>query len=425
MPQLEKRIKEFNKDRLPDMVQIKYRAMAENMFRFYRGTCHLFYEDLHKAKNFPASPTVWICGDLHLENFGSYKSDNRLVYFDLNDFDEAALAPALWEVARIITSIFLAFEILKIDKKKALKMAQLFIKTYANTLSNEKAYYIERKTAKGIVQTFLTVVNRRGPKKLLNKKAVIKKKTTALKIDNEKHFEIEGMLKRELINHLEQWLINNHDGPYNFRVADVAFRIAGTGSIGLKRYIFLLESTKDDNYLLVDMKQATETSLAPYLKTPQPKWEHHAERIVKTQKRMQNMPPALLSALQFQDEMYLIQELQHEKDSIDFNLIQDRYRDIYQVIDDMAILTASSQLRSCGRQGASIADKLIALGSDTGWQEPLLDYAQEYAAKVRSDFKEYKALYKKGAFKQETKVVNAAKPTTKKQIDEKRTAKTK
>ncbi len=398
MPQLEKRIKEFNKNRLTDKLQIKYRYMAENMFRFYRGTCHLFYEDLSKVKTFPASPLAWLCGDLHLENFGSYKGDNRLVYFDLNDFDEAALAPALWEVARLATSILVAFEILQIDRKKAEKMAQLYIKSYANTLANEKAYYIERKTAKGIICSFLKAVDRKKVGKLMNKKAIINEKKQALKIDNVKHFEIDGMLKRELIIFLEEWLINNHDGPYNFRVADVAFRVAGTGSVGIKRYIFLLESTKDDSYLLVDMKQATETSLAPYLSAKQPKWDSHAERVVKIQKRMQNVPPALLSVVEFQGESFLIQELQHEKDSVDFMLIQDRYRDIYQVIDDMGMLTASAQLRSSGRQGSAIADKLIAFGKQAGWQEYVLDYAQKYADKVKADFKEYKALFKQGVF---------------------------
>ena len=93
------RIQNFNQGRLPDILQLKYAAMAENAFRFYRGTCHLFYEDLCKVTDFPASPATWICGDMHIENFGSYKGDNRLVYFDLNDFDEAILAPCLWEIS--------------------------------------------------------------------------------------------------------------------------------------------------------------------------------------------------------------------------------------------------------------------------------------------------------------------------------------
>ena len=72
MDELLIRIKNFNSSREKDMVPVKYEAMAENMFRFYRGTCHLFYEDLAKEKGLPASPLVWICGDLHLENFGSF-----------------------------------------------------------------------------------------------------------------------------------------------------------------------------------------------------------------------------------------------------------------------------------------------------------------------------------------------------------------
>src|SRR5579871_154393 len=102
MKPLYQRILDFNEGRLPEMLQKKYAIMATNAFSFYRGTCHLFYEDLNKVKDFPDSPPAWICGDMHIENFGSYKGDNRLVYFDLNDFDEAILAPCLWEASRMV-----------------------------------------------------------------------------------------------------------------------------------------------------------------------------------------------------------------------------------------------------------------------------------------------------------------------------------
>jgi uncharacterized protein (DUF2252 family) len=107
MDDITERIKAFNKDRVTKMVRFKYKFMKENMFRFYRGTCHLFYEDLSKEKTLPQSPFAWICGDLHLENFGSFKSDNKQVYFDLNDFDEAILAPVHCELVSIFTSIFI------------------------------------------------------------------------------------------------------------------------------------------------------------------------------------------------------------------------------------------------------------------------------------------------------------------------------
>ena len=102
---LKERITAFNEGMLPEMVQLKYEAMAENAFRFFRSTCHLFYEDLAVAEPLPLSLLAWICGDLHIENFGSYKGDNKLVYFDLNDFDEALLAPCSYETVRMVSSI--------------------------------------------------------------------------------------------------------------------------------------------------------------------------------------------------------------------------------------------------------------------------------------------------------------------------------
>ena len=77
----------FNKGLPPSGQLDKFKAIQASPFRFYRGTCHLFYDRL-ASLGMPKDHTeTWICGDLHLENFGSYKGDNRLVYFDLNDFD--------------------------------------------------------------------------------------------------------------------------------------------------------------------------------------------------------------------------------------------------------------------------------------------------------------------------------------------------
>jgi uncharacterized protein (DUF2252 family) len=395
-----RRIKKFNANRLPDMVQLKYKIMTENMFRFYRGTCHLFYEDLAKTDTIPPSPLAWICGDLHLENFGSYRGDNRLVYFDLNDFDEALIAPASWELARIVTSIFIGFSSLKITQKKAVNMAQVFLKNYAATLGKGKAYYIEPQTAKGIVCDFLEKASKRTQKRILKKRTEQKLDDLAILMGDPRHFEIEPLLKQELTNHLTQWIINSHDGPYNYEVVDAAFRLAGTGSVGVKRYVFLLKSRKvKDDYILVEMKQALPSSLQPYVDIQQPKWETEAERIVAIQQRMQNIAPALLSTTVFQGDAFMIQEMQPTKDSINFKLLKDQYRDMYQVIDDMGMLTASSQLRSSGRQGAAVADELIAFGMNNQWQEEILNYAMRYAAKVKHDYTAYKADYKSGYFK--------------------------
>jgi uncharacterized protein (DUF2252 family) len=148
-------------------------------------------------KIFPSSPLAWTCGDLHLENFGSFKSDNKQVYFDLNDFDEAILAPAAWEMARFVTSIFIAFRTLKIAEKKAIRMAELFLKTYSVTLQKGKAFYIEPGTAQGIVCEFLSAAAKRKQKDLLKKRTEKKKNRLQILPDGQRHRKIEKNLKRD------------------------------------------------------------------------------------------------------------------------------------------------------------------------------------------------------------------------------------
>jgi uncharacterized protein (DUF2252 family) len=400
MSKLSERLIAYNAPLLPAMVQLKYEAMAENNYRFYRGTCHLFYDDFSQVHNFPQSPTTWICGDLHLENFGSYKADNQLVYFDLNDFDESIKAPAAWELVRLITSIFIAFDSLDIEKEKALSMAKLFLKTYAETLIKGKAYSIDPRTAQGIVCDFLQAAENNNQKVILRKRTEEKKHKIVLSLTDERHIKIKKQLRAELHTHIEEWIANSSDSPYNFKVKDSVFRVAGTGSIGQSRYLFLLKSTNTKHkYLLLDMKQSTKSSLSPYINIPQPEWTTEADRIVTVQQRMQYVSASLLSTTMFRNQPYVLQELQPVKDSIKFKLIKDRYRDIYRVIDDMAMLTASAQLRSAGMDATSTIDELIEFGKNPDWQEAVVDYALNYTAKIKAYYQEFLADYEAGVFK--------------------------
>lgn len=396
METLVERLKTFNEALLPDKVQLKYEAMAESAFRFFRGSCHLFYEDLAAAEPLPLSPLAWICGDLHIENFGSYKGDNKLVYFDLNDFDEALLAPASYETVRMVTSIFIAFDNLDIEPEKAQKMAQLFLKTYSATLAKGKAISIEPRTAIGIVCDFLTSATKNTYKDLLKKRTVSKKKSIMLSLEDERHFKLDKKLRVELKAHINEWIKTSSDGPYNYKVISAVFRLAGTGSIGVKRYLFLLKSTNTKNkYLLLDMKQARSSSVLPHVPVQQLQWDTEAARVIGVQQRMQNVPAALLSTTVFRNESYVIQELQPVKDTIKFKLLKD-YRDMYQVIDDMAALTASTQLRSGGMQGSGTIDELMAFGADQGWQETVIEYARKYAIKLKGYYKSYLKAYEGG-----------------------------
>jgi len=399
MPTIYERLTAFNKNRLPGMVKLKYQAMSANVFRFYRGTCHLFYEDLAAADTLPPSPVTWICGDLHIENFGSFKGDDRQEYFDLNDFDEALLAHAAWEIVRMLTSIFIAFDSLGLSEEEALKTVHLFLNSYSATLKNGKAISIDPRTADGIVHTFLTAVEKRKQKELLKKCTQGKKSNLTLLLDDSRHFKVDEPLKKDLENFINARMQQNKYASFEYKVQDCIFRLAGTGSVGVKRYLFLLKSeTIKNKYLLLDMKQSLPSSLHPYIKIRQPQWGSEAERVIAIQERMQNVSPALLSAVVFKDEPYVLKQMQPTEDKINFELLKYRYNEIDKVINDMAVLSASAQLRSGGRQGSAITDELIAYGQSDNWHAEMVKYALQYTIKVKKDYKEFMKGYKEGLY---------------------------
>jgi uncharacterized protein (DUF2252 family) len=378
------------------MVKLKYKAMSGNPFRFFRGTCHIFYEDLAKVETFPVSPPAWLCGDLHLENFGSFRGNNRMEYFDLNDFDEAILGPALWEVARVITSIYVAFDLLGLKKTDIDELAKLFLEKYTATLKYGKSIYIDPRTATGLVRGFLKSANLINEKALLGKMAIIKDDHYSIKINNQTHFKLEKKLKKELLLLIKHWIKKTNTWPDNYRVLDAAFRVAGTGSVGLKRYMFLLQNKTDKyKFLFLEMKAAARSSVLPYIKISQPVWPSEAERVITAKKRMQNVSPALLSTINFQEQDYVIQEMQPIADKIGFEIMPGNKKGVVTILLDMAILTASAQLRSGGIQGSATIDELTSFAGNNGWHKPLLDYAKKYSTQVKSDYQQFAADFKK------------------------------
>ncbi|MCU7551693.1 DUF2252 domain-containing protein [Chitinophagaceae bacterium LB-8] len=392
------RIKAFNSQLLPNIVQRKYQLMAEDPFRFYRGTNHLFYEDLKASNPLPSSPSVWLCGDLHLENFGSYKGDNRQVYFDLSDFDEGILGPSLWEITRMVTSIFVGFDTLQISPNLTEKCAAKFLKKYADVLASAKARYIELATSTGLIKELLEKVSARKDEKWLRKR--IKEDGSGnfkFKELEYKQFPVDNQeLKEALIHHMSNLTLYKNEKLTNFSVLDVCFRIAGTGSLGVKRYLFLLQ-TKED-YWLLDMKETKPSSLKSYIEVQQPSWSSEGERVISIEYRMQDVPEALLTTTVFKGNSYKIQEMQPTEDKIDFHQVKDDFDHLFKLIENMAMLTASAQLRSTGRQGSAIADELIAFGKIDTWQEPVLSYSRAYARQVKNDYQRYLEDYKNGFF---------------------------
>ncbi len=98
---------------------------------------------------------------------------------------------------------------------------------------------------------------------------------------------------------------------------DVARRIAGTGSLGLDRYVILVEGkgSPDGNYLL-DLKQALPSTLVPHLKLEQPTWPSEAHRVVSLQRRLQAVSIAFLHPVMLDDNPFTLRAMQPAEDRV-------------------------------------------------------------------------------------------------------------
>ncbi len=397
------RILLYNEGRIPKMLLRKYAGMNENAFRFYRGTCHLFYEDLPNDSALSKSPLTWICGDLHLENFGSYKADNGLEYFDINDFDEAILAPCLWDIARLLVSVVLAADVsLHTNEASAYELCRSFIYNYTHILQKGHVSMVEQRTAKGLVKDFLTAVGKRKRQELINKRTVLKNGKRLLIVDEEKVSEVEKAKKEQIKFIIEKWAerhIAEHKDQKFYEILDVGYRIAGTGSLGLERYVLLVagKGGEDGNYLL-DLKVAQSSAILPYLKTPQPHWKNEADRVVAIQRRMQIASPALLTTVDLDGKSYILKQLQPSQDKMDLSLCKGKLLKLDKVLTYFAQIIAYAQLRSSGRQGSAVVDELIDFSHQTAWVKPLMDYVVSYSQQVQKDYLLYHQAYQDGIF---------------------------
>jgi uncharacterized protein (DUF2252 family) len=93
-----------------DAFRTKFRKMAADPFAFYRGSACVFYADMRGLDDRWAderTSRVWIHGDLHAENFGTYMNSDGVLTFDVNDFDEAYVGHFSWDLRRFVASLAL------------------------------------------------------------------------------------------------------------------------------------------------------------------------------------------------------------------------------------------------------------------------------------------------------------------------------
>lgn len=357
-------IAQVNRGRSPQLLQRKFDAMAEDRFVFLRATAMLG----HRAADFaalPATPLGWVCGDLHLQNFGCFRGINRLVYFDLNDFDEAARLPVSVDLLRFLGSVHSAAPGMGLDRTAANAMAQLSLGAYAAALVRGKAFWLERETASGPIGALLKRANNRKRRSLLAARTHIAGPRRQIHVDGVRYLPVShrAAIRAHIANALEELARRFGDRAY-FELRDVAFRVAGMGSLGVPRYVALVRGKGDpDRNALIDFKKAVASSAAQALaQYAQPRWSSEAARVVGVQDICQAASPAYLSAMMVGNAPFVVRELQPVEDKMAFAPLARRINQLDETLQAMARLAAYAHLRSAGRMGAASVDDLMAFG---------------------------------------------------------------
>ena len=388
----------YNRGRDPQRLRRKFELLRRDPFAFFRGTCHLYYATLPRDVTLDNAPAVLACGDLHLENFGTYKGDNRLVYFDLNDFDEAALAPCTFELARFATSVHIAAAHFKLTPPQAAKLSRTFIDTYRAAIADGKPRWIERTTADGMVKDLLHALEQRKRVRMLDQRTTRGKAGRRLRIDGEHALAMAPAGRRRIVALLKRFAATDPE-PEFYRVLDVARRVAGNGSLGVERYVLLVEGrgSPDDNYLL-DLKLAAPSAMAPATRLRQPKWASEAARVVAVQRIVQAISPARLTTITDGARSYVLKELQPADDRLDLTHAHGHAGRLESVMASMAEVTAWGHLRGCSRFGAAGVEVLQCYIGAAAWKKHLFAAGLAACKRTLAQWHAYCVAYDRGNF---------------------------
>jgi uncharacterized protein (DUF2252 family) len=92
-------------------LDLKHRLMADDVFSFLRATFYRWAQQWSEVcPEVAKAPAVLAVGDLHVENFGTWRDAEGRLIWGVNDFDETATLPYTQDLVRLGTSALLAIE---------------------------------------------------------------------------------------------------------------------------------------------------------------------------------------------------------------------------------------------------------------------------------------------------------------------------
>jgi uncharacterized protein (DUF2252 family) len=342
-----------NHGRKGSLVRKKLGEMAAGVFTFFRGSNDLFAREWPTIRPIDAGPNGLICGDLHLENFGAYLTEAGDCRFAINDFDEAYVAPCGVDLVRCSASIFLASEEWKLPTSTAAAMVVEFLDHYrkeiAATVITGQIGSVDSLNSRGAVLELITPTAIGSRKELLVATTQYSKRLRhpTIRLDAKKR-PITSK-KRDEIESAFRELSVRSEMHRSIEVLDATTRLAGLGSLGLRRYLLLVKGgTAEDHLRLLDMKEASPSALRHCIDLPQPAWgEGEAARVIAAERIVLEKPESGLAAIAMSGRTYRVRGMTPDANRSKLSRLRGDVAKLREVVRVAGSIAAWAHYRGC------------------------------------------------------------------------------
>lgn len=385
-------LQRVERGRVPALLRLKHQLMAESPFGYFRGAAPVMAADLSVLRN--TGILSQLCGDAHVRNLGAFAAPDGRLVFDINDFDESIRGPFEWDLKRMAASLVLAGRESRHKESSAQAAVERCIVRYSAQMRafarmpilEVARFQVHRLGSVEPVHEALLKAERATPRHTL---AQLTEPTSDKPGASRRFKEQKPMLTRVTGSQAAKVLAAL--GPYRqmlepqrqhllslYRPVDVAFKVVGTGSVGLRDYCIYFEGNGPNDPLFLQIKEEAPSAYAPYL--PEAHTAHHnGQRAVEGQRAMQVQSDPFLGWTHMEGRDYLVRQLCDHKGSI--------------LLEDLAGEGLGAFAEICGellaRGHARSGDSLVIagyLGAGDGFAEALAKFGSLYADQTEKDW---------------------------------------
>ena len=388
-----------NQGRVERLIPVRIGRMSATPFAFLRGAAAIMAEDF---AGLPATGILpVICGDAHLSNFGFYASPERDLVFDLNDFDEAHPGAWEWDLRRLVASVWMAGRQNGSAETQCADAVARCVRAYRDHLARlaeqpllERAYErVDLDRLRGVATDPATLHEieravRRARRKTSDR--ALPRFTEGSGTDGDRRIVADPPLITRPDDAQYERLVESLDGYLHtvstqwarvlggYRVVDIAHKVVGVGSVGLRAYLALCEGSSSDDVLFLQLKQARRSVVARFVHGDQAWHAHQGQRVVEYQKALQTVSDPLLGWTTVGDRQYYVRQFRDMKGAV--------------VVDGLDAAALADYAGVCGlllakgharTSGASMIAGYLG-GSDKA-VEALSRFARRYADQTERD----------------------------------------